>query len=65
MTRIEHYFENLLFSGEDVNGSHNKNSLTKPVQHAVEQCADYVLYSLFDNREAFLQAMRQREGDAE
>lgn len=65
MTYVEHYFENLLFNGKDVLGNYNRDSLTLHEQRAVEECADYVLYSLFDNREAFLQAMRPKGGDAE
>ena len=55
MSNLEHYFENLLFYGEDVVGDLNKNSLPPEVQDAVEQCADYVLYSLFGNRKLFLE----------
>ena len=51
MSNLEHYFENLLYSGKDVNGNINKNSLTKEEQNAVEICADYVLYTLFCGRD--------------
>ena len=51
MSNLEHYFENLLFDGKDVNGDLNKNSLTKEEQNAVEVCANYVLYTLFCGRE--------------
>lgn len=51
MSNLEHYFENLLFMGKDVNGDWNKNSLTEEEQNAVEMCAQYVLYSLFCGRE--------------
>lgn len=51
MSNLEHYFENLLFSGKDVNGDLNKNSLTKEEQTAVEVCAQYVLYTLFNGRD--------------
>ena len=47
MSNIEHYFENMLFYGEDITGNPNKNALTKEEQNAVEECASYVLYSLF------------------
>ena len=50
MSNIEHYFENLLFYGEDVTGNPNKNALTKEEQNAVEECASYVLYTLFCGR---------------
>lgn len=63
MTRVEHYFENLLFDGEDVRGNYNKDSLTMPVRLAVEECAQYVLYSLFNSRKEFLAFARG--GDAE
>ena len=51
MSNLEHYFENLLFMGKDVNGDWNKNSLTKEEQNAVEECAQYVLYTLFCGRD--------------
>lgn len=51
MSNLEHYFENLLFLGKDVNGDLNKNSLTKEEQNAVEMCAKYVVYTLFDGRD--------------
>ena len=51
MSNLEHYFENLLFSGKDVNGDLNKNSLTKEEQNAVEACANYVLFTLFCGRD--------------
>ena len=45
MSNVEHYFENLIFHGHDINGEPNKNSLSKEVQEAVEECAQYILYS--------------------
>ena len=51
MSNLEHYFENLLFMGKDVNGDWNKNSLTEEEQNAVEMCAQYVLYTLFCGRD--------------
>ena len=51
MSNLEHYFENLLFSGKDVNSDLNKNSLTKEEQNAVEVCANYVLFTLFCGRD--------------
>lgn len=53
MSVLEHYFENLLYHGEDVYGGINKQALTQDVQNAVEVCAQYVIYSLFGNRKAF------------
>lgn len=53
MTNLEHYFENLLYHGEDVKGEANKNALTEEQQKSVEQCAQYVIYSLFGTREHF------------
>lgn len=50
MSNIEHYFENILFYGEDITGNPNKNALTKEEQNAVEECASYVLYTLFCGR---------------
>lgn len=54
MSSLEHYFENLLFNGRDVNGDFNKNTLTAAEQEAVRVCADYVLYTIFLNRDDFL-----------
>ena len=53
MSNLEHYFENLLFEGKDCRGDVNKNTLTKEEQEAVEICAQYVIYTLFANREGF------------
>ena len=53
MSNLEHYFENLLYDGHDVKGDCNKNSLTKEQQNAVETCAIYVIYTLFETRERF------------
>jgi hypothetical protein len=50
MSNIEHYFENLLFHGED---NVNKYYLSEEERKAVEICVNYVIYSLFDNREMF------------
>ena len=54
MSNLEHYFENLLFEGQDVNGDWNKNALTEAEQNAVWICANYVLYDIFRNRDDFL-----------
>lgn len=61
MSNLEHYFENLLLHGQDVNGDWNKKSLTKQEQEAVETCADYVLYTIFQNREDFLKFFHEDE----
>ena len=53
MSNLEHYFENLLYYGEDIKGEANKNALTEEQQKSVEQCAQYVIYSLFKTREHF------------
>lgn len=53
MSNLEHYFENLLFLGEDIKGDLNKNQLTTQQQEAVEICADYVMYTLFGGRLEF------------
>jgi len=59
MSNLEHYFENLLLNGHDVKGDLNKNSLTKQEQAAVETCASYVLYTLFNNRDEFLEWVKE------
>lgn len=43
MSPAEHYFENLLLYGEDINGEPNKNKLSKEVQEIIEMCANYIL----------------------
>ena len=55
MSNLEHYFENLLFEGHDTRGNCNKNSLTRAQQEAVEICAQYVIYSIFYNRENLIE----------
>ena len=65
MSNLEHYFENLLYYGEDVYGGINKQSLTLDMQDAVEVCAQYVIYSLFGNRKAFEKFINERSDDAE
>ena len=42
MSRIEHYFENLLEYGKDVEGEPNKSQLSPEVAEAVEECALYI-----------------------
>lgn len=44
MSPAEHYFENLLMYGRDINGDPNKNALSKEVQETIEMCANYILY---------------------
>ena len=60
MSNLEHYFENLLYYGKDVYNGLNKQSLTPDEQNAVEVCAQYVIYTLFDNREAFEKFIDER-----
>lgn len=60
MSNLEHYFENLLYYGEDVYNGLNKQSLTPDEQNAVEVCAQYVIYTLFDNRKAFEHFIKER-----
>ena len=62
MSNLEHYFENLLFDGEDCRGDVNKNSLTKEEQEAVEICAQYVIWSIFNGRDDFKGFIRQEFG---
>lgn len=59
MSNLEHYFENLLYHGRDIKGEDNKNSLSEEEREAVEICADYVLHTIFDNREHFLNSMKE------
>lgn len=59
MSNLEHYFENLLFDGKDCRGDVNKNELTKEEQEAVEICAQYVIWSIFDGRDEFKNFIKQ------
>ena len=63
MSTLEHYFENLLFDGCDIEGDLNKNTLSKEQREAVEECAQYVLYSIFQNREDFMEYVKERIGE--
>lgn len=65
MNNLEHYFENLLFTGKDVNGDLNKNLLTKEEQNAVEVCANYVLFTLFCGRDELKKFLEFPKVDAE
>ena len=58
MSNLEHYFENLLYDGADVNGDVNKNALTADEQKAVEVCAQYVIYTLFGGRDELNRFLR-------
>lgn len=60
MNCVEHYFENLLFDGEDIKGNPNKNALTKDQQEAVEDCMNYVLYTIFNDRTDFKDFIENR-----
>ena len=48
MTYAEHYFENLLFDSEDAVNSYY---LTENEKEIIEICVNYVLYSIFKNRD--------------
>lgn len=61
MTTLEHYFENLLFNGEDIKGEPNKNTLTKEQQDAVWTCYQYVVYTLFGSHERLDAFMRKEQ----
>ena len=60
MTNEEHYFENLLFHGKDVLGEYNKRELSEDVRIAIEICANYVIYSVFSNRDDFIKHMNYK-----
>lgn len=65
MTTLEHYFENLLFQGEDIKGEPNKNALTKEQQDAVWTCYWYVVYVLFGSHERLDDFIRKEQSDAD
>lgn len=52
MSDIEHYFENLLYFGDD---AINKYKLTDEERNAVELCANYVMFDLFGSIRNFKQ----------
>lgn len=51
MNYTEHYFENLLFIGED---PVNKQYLTNEEVEIIEDCVDYILHKLFRGRNDFV-----------
>lgn len=57
MCDLEHYFENLLYRGQDVSGDVNKNALTADEQNAVEVCAAYVKYTMCGGDAVLLDAI--------
>lgn len=59
MSYIEHYFENLLFNGED---PVNRYYLTDEEAETAEICADYILHKLFYGREDFIATIDYYEG---
>ena len=66
MSNLEHYFENLLFHDQDVNGDWNKKPLTEQEQEVAEDCAacaEYVLSTVFLNREEFLKFIHKYDVD--
>ena len=50
MTTLEHYFENLIFHGKDIENDSNKFALSREEQDAVWICYQYVAYTLFESR---------------
>ena len=60
MTYSEHYFENLLYHGRDVWDNANRDELTKETREAIELCADYVINTLFNGRDDFIEWRGQR-----
>ncbi len=56
MSCEEHYFENLLFHGED---KCNKDFISKEKREAIETCVNYVIYTLFVDREDFLSHFKE------
>ena len=42
MSEVEHYFENLIHFGKDIEGNDNKDFLSKEVQEVVEECALHI-----------------------
>ena len=60
MTCEEHYFENLLFHGKD---TIHENIISKENQKIIKMCADYVIYSLFYNRDNFYNFLKKRDNE--
>jgi len=63
MSNAEHYFENLIYDGEDINGDLNKNCLSVKEQEAIETCYYYVLYSMFGTRENLNEFLKKIKGE--
>ena len=63
MSNEEHYFENLIIHGQDVQGDPNKNELSEEVQYAIEACYLYVLYDIFHGREDLDEYLKRTEGE--
>ena len=63
MSCAEHYFENLLFNGKDIKGEPNKNAISEQEQKTIKMCADYVIYTLFFNRDNFNEFIKSRWQD--
>jgi hypothetical protein len=60
MSCAEHYFENLLFDGQDIKGNLNKNELSEETEEAVRTCACYVIYTLFEGEEDFRNYLKEK-----
>jgi len=59
MGNVEHYFENLLHHGADAQGEPNKRALSPEVIDAIECCAFYVVYTLFDGPDDLARFIRR------
>lgn len=60
MSCAEHYFENLLFHGKDINGEPNKKNISEIEQKTIEMCYQYVIYTLFNGFEDFDNYLRKK-----
>ena len=59
MNHWEHYFENMLFTGDD---PVNRFYLTNKEAAIIETCVDYIIHKLFRGREDFVKAIDYYDG---
>ena len=62
MSREEHYFENLIFTGSDkCTGNANRNSIPVEIRETIEMCYDYVVMNIFGGKEEFKAYLNESE----
>ena len=52
MSREEHYFENLIYTGSDeCAGNANKDTISDEAKETIEMCYEYIVFNIFHNRD--------------